>query len=60
MPDQYINASKQAKKKGQKYDVKEICHSEFLDIKSLQEFKMTRNVEGTVVKTTEIKALKVK
>lgn len=59
VPDQYINAIRQAKKKGQKYDVKEMCHSEFLDIKSLQEFKMTRNIEGTVVKTTEIKIFKV-
>lgn len=35
VPDLYINVIKQAKKKGQKYDTKEMCHSELLGIKGV-------------------------
>ncbi|KAL0840311.1 hypothetical protein ABMA28_015581 [Loxostege sticticalis] len=59
VPDQYINAIRDAKKKGNKYHVVEMSHSEFYDIKNMQEFKLTKNTQGETVKMGEIKILKI-
>ncbi|XP_039760617.1 uncharacterized protein LOC120634216 [Pararge aegeria] len=59
VPDQYISAIRDAKKRGNKYNVVEMAHHEFYDIKKLQEFKLTKNTEGGAIKVGDIKVLKV-
>lgn len=59
VPDQYINAIREAKKKGKKYNVVEMSHSEFYDIKKLQEYKLNKDTEGGTVKVGDIRILKI-
>lgn len=59
VPDQYINAIKEAKKKGEKYKVKEMSHTEFYDIKSLVEYRLTTNTANENIKTGDIKIMKI-
>ncbi|XP_075986434.1 uncharacterized protein LOC142983446 [Anticarsia gemmatalis] len=59
VPDQYITAIREAKKKGKKYEVKEMSHTEFYDIKSLQEYKLSKNTEGETIKINDIKIIKI-
>ncbi|XP_060809417.1 uncharacterized protein LOC132903927 [Amyelois transitella] len=59
VPDQYINAIREAKKKGNKYNVVEMSHKEFYDIKKIQEYKLTKNTEGAIVKVSDIKIIKI-
>lgn len=61
-PDQYSHIIRNAKKTGKAYQVNELTHDDFVDIKSLATAvgkNYSKNVENIVVKMADIKVLKV-
>lgn len=60
-PDQYVTIIRTARKKGNPYNVTEMCYSDFVDIKNLTEAcggQFSKNTEGETVKTSDIKIIK--
>lgn len=59
VPDQYIAAITNARKKGNAYIVNLMSHSDFIDIKCLSENTFSKNTEGEKVKIGDIKIIKM-
>ncbi|CAK1598252.1 unnamed protein product [Parnassius mnemosyne] len=59
VPDQYIAAIKNARKKGNPYIVNVMSHRDFYDIKLLSDNNLLKNTEGEKIKIGDIKIIKV-
>ncbi|CAG4983658.1 unnamed protein product [Parnassius apollo] len=60
-PDQYVTIIRTARKKGNPYNVTEMCYSDFVDIKNLTEIcgaQFSKNTEGRTVKMSDTKIMK--
>ncbi|CAK1591645.1 unnamed protein product [Parnassius mnemosyne] len=60
-PDQYVTIIRTTRKKGNPYNVTEMCYSDFVDIKNLTAIcgaQFSKNTEGETVKMSDIKIMK--
>lgn len=60
-PDQYVAIIRTARKKGNPYNVTEMCYSDFVDIKNITEAcggQFSKNTQGETVRLTDIKVIK--
>ncbi|RVE43346.1 hypothetical protein evm_011986 [Chilo suppressalis] len=59
VPDQYVQLIRDAKKKGNKFIINEMSHSEFYNIKNLADQKLNKNTDGETVKIGDIKIIRI-
>lgn len=59
VPSQYISAIRSAKKRGTPFIVNEMGYGDFIDIKQLPVPRLNKDVDGQVVKLSDIKVIKI-
>ncbi|XP_050301495.1 uncharacterized protein LOC126739741 isoform X1 [Anthonomus grandis grandis] len=59
VPAQYVTAIRNSKKCGNPFDVNGLSYADFTDIKNLSSVSLKKNVNGEVVKLSDIKVIRI-